>query len=257
MENAAQSTPPPGIIRWVFFLGAAGFTAGFLGPLALNPGANQGPLLGILITGPGGALLGLLLFVVCFALRVPADWQWLALKTFSGTIAVLTLFFCLPQPVFRGFVEEIQVAACKPPVEMADQAVAYWQKRIAGVTWQPPRANWEQDSRARLAQDPAVILDVTVLRRLPIYESRKPWNRGAISTPGWVATSEQKSYYVGYAGESCASFGSGSKLLQYVSYSTPAYDGNAQNWPPREVSAFLNLLSLEPVPPAYEPLANR
>jgi hypothetical protein len=39
-------------------LGSMGFCAGFFGPIILTPGANQGPLLGIFITGPLGFLLG-------------------------------------------------------------------------------------------------------------------------------------------------------------------------------------------------------
>jgi hypothetical protein len=31
---------------------------GFVGPMIFAPSANQGPMLGIFITGPGGALLG-------------------------------------------------------------------------------------------------------------------------------------------------------------------------------------------------------
>jgi hypothetical protein len=41
---------------WV--LGAIGLLAGFLGPLVMTPSANLGPLLGILMTGPGGFVLG-------------------------------------------------------------------------------------------------------------------------------------------------------------------------------------------------------
>lgn len=38
--------------------GATGFILGFVGPLILTPNANQGPLLGIFITGPAGFFLG-------------------------------------------------------------------------------------------------------------------------------------------------------------------------------------------------------
>ncbi len=34
------------------------FSAGFFGPILFTPGANQGPLLGIFVTGPLGLLLG-------------------------------------------------------------------------------------------------------------------------------------------------------------------------------------------------------
>ena len=39
--------------------GGIGFAAGFFGPLIFAPEANQGPLLGIFITGPLGFLSGL------------------------------------------------------------------------------------------------------------------------------------------------------------------------------------------------------
>ena len=38
--------------------GAICLVAGFVGPLIFTPEANQGPLLGIFITGPGGFVLG-------------------------------------------------------------------------------------------------------------------------------------------------------------------------------------------------------
>lgn len=39
-------------------LGSIGFAAGFFGPLILTPDANQGPLLGLFITGPLGFIAG-------------------------------------------------------------------------------------------------------------------------------------------------------------------------------------------------------
>jgi len=40
-------------------VGGIGFAAGLFGPMVFAPGANQGPLLGIFITGPLGFLVGL------------------------------------------------------------------------------------------------------------------------------------------------------------------------------------------------------
>lgn len=39
-------------------LGGLGFVLGFFGPMIFAPEANQGPMLGIFITGPGGASVG-------------------------------------------------------------------------------------------------------------------------------------------------------------------------------------------------------
>jgi hypothetical protein len=41
-------------------VGVVAFLAGFVGPMILHPDSNQGPLLGIFITGPAGLVLGAL-----------------------------------------------------------------------------------------------------------------------------------------------------------------------------------------------------
>ena len=51
---------PVGLVEWIVYgaalMGAAGFSAGFFIPILL--GAWQGPLLGLFITGPLGAVVG-------------------------------------------------------------------------------------------------------------------------------------------------------------------------------------------------------
>ena len=47
------------MFRWGVIMGVIGFVGGFVGPLIFTPEANQGPLLGIFITGPLGFVLGL------------------------------------------------------------------------------------------------------------------------------------------------------------------------------------------------------
>jgi hypothetical protein len=39
-------------------LGGLGFVLGFFGPMILAPEANQGPMLGLFITGPAGVVIG-------------------------------------------------------------------------------------------------------------------------------------------------------------------------------------------------------
>lgn len=51
-------------------LGGIGFALGFFGPMIFAPGANQGPMLGIFVTGPAGALLGAVLGLA-LGTRVP------------------------------------------------------------------------------------------------------------------------------------------------------------------------------------------
>ncbi len=55
-------SPHPGLGRSIglgaLITGGIAFAAGFFGPIIVTPNANQGPLLGIFITGPLGLLLG-------------------------------------------------------------------------------------------------------------------------------------------------------------------------------------------------------
>ncbi len=46
-------------LRYGVLFGLIGFAAGFFGPMLFAPDANQGPMLGIFITGPLGLLAGL------------------------------------------------------------------------------------------------------------------------------------------------------------------------------------------------------
>jgi hypothetical protein len=58
----ASADRAPGLARSMLkgagLLGGAGFLAGYAGPMIFAPDANQGPLLGIFITGPAGFVIG-------------------------------------------------------------------------------------------------------------------------------------------------------------------------------------------------------
>jgi hypothetical protein len=61
-RTGAARKSRPGVfattLRWAFIAGGIGFAVGFFGPIIFTPGANQGPLLGIFITGPLGFIGG-------------------------------------------------------------------------------------------------------------------------------------------------------------------------------------------------------
>ena len=58
LGTGAPAGTLPIVLLWAAVVGGIGFVAGFFGPIVFAPGANQGPLLGIFITGPLGFLLG-------------------------------------------------------------------------------------------------------------------------------------------------------------------------------------------------------
>jgi len=56
--DGVPNHPATFIFYGAVLLGGTGFAAGFFGPMILTPEANQGPLLGIFVTGPAGVLIG-------------------------------------------------------------------------------------------------------------------------------------------------------------------------------------------------------
>ena len=57
--------------RFGLILGGIGFVGGFVGPMLFTPEANQGPMLGIFITGPLGFMLGAFMGAFVAVFRTP------------------------------------------------------------------------------------------------------------------------------------------------------------------------------------------
>jgi hypothetical protein len=250
VTDAHGERPAPSILRWAFALGATGFSCGFFGPIALAPDANQGPLLGIFISGPGGALLGLLLGLACRVLPLSPRQRRRALQVACATLALATLYFATPEPAYRGEIVDGEVRGCTSPAALADEAIQSWEREIAKVTWGKPRPGWKQDAQRRLSQDHGLVLELHVLRTRRVYENQKPWNEGSIAARPWTGKDESKQFYVGAAaGASCDTYLQRGRGFYYP---TSAADSN---WPPIELANFLGLMVLGPVPDRYQELA--
>lgn len=240
---------------WALAMGASGFAAGFFGPITLNPDANQGPLLGIFITGPGGALAGLVLGLIFKVLPVSNAQRVKALALCCATLAIGTLYFCLPEPAVRGYVVDADVDACVPPIQAADEALSRWERAVANATWVTPPQNWRETAFHNLQQDAGVVLTMRVARRAAIYEHRKPWNRGRITAGPWVSADKPEHYYARDAGSSCKAYLSRGRALYWPSSdSSSRPTDSARAWPPTDTLGFLLLLELGPVPGEYRAL---
>ena len=242
MTSEPGGRAAPSTFQWIAALGATGFACGFFGPIALAPEANQGPLLGIFITGPGGAMLGLVLGLLARLLPLSSRQRRRALGVACALVAAGTLFASTPEPAYRGEILDGDVSGCSTPAAHADAAIRSWEQEITKVTWSNPRPGWKQDAQRRLREDPGLVLDVHVLRTRRVYENQKPWNRGSISARPWTAQDETKQYYADGAGASCDSY---LRMGRSFYYPTSANDSA---WPPLEVANFLGLQVLGPLP---------
>jgi hypothetical protein len=223
---------------WALALGAVGGAAGFFGPMLLSPDANQGPMLGLFITGPGGALAGLVLGFV-FRFLPFTDSVRLQALTFFGTVLGLgTLWFSLPEPVAVANVIEGTIGRCRQPAALVPAAIAHWEDRAARYPDSPQRENWRADTERMLHDAHGVIVEIELQRRNAVIEHRKPWNRGRLATRGWKTERGATDYF---GAGTCDSYPNGRHvLLALTSHGT-------SGWPPEDLPMFLGLLELQPL----------
>lgn len=241
---------PPGFL-WIVILGVVGFSAGFFGPMIFVPESNQGPMVGIFLTGPGGVVLGLLLFLAMKFLPMPGRAQWRALIALcvAGTLAIC--LFVQPDPATRGYILEVDVTGIRPPTAAADEVIADWNKRIAQVAWAVPRAGWEQQMRRDLAAGPGVVVDAVLVRQREVKVRRKPWNRGQVFATAWQPVNEKRSYYVRPADRAAVAVGAG---VLFIDYDSTSRIRTPDIWPPVDLEQFIGMSRVTAVPPDFQQL---
>ncbi len=244
-DRAAPATTARSAVLGALVVGGVGFGCGFLGPIVLSPEANQGPLLGIFITGPGGTLLGALLGVTLGALRTSRHALRASLGIAAALVAGVTLYFSTPEPEYRGRILDAEIRGCDPPASRREKALEYWNQAVARTTWSEPRAGWKENLERMLRDEPAVVLRLQVLRQSTVVENRKPWNRGELAARPWKASEREDSYFANYAGGSCAEYRVGTRARFLANGET------ARQWPPEILANLLLLQSVRPAPEEY------
>ena len=250
-SESTVNVKPPGYL-WIVLLGGVGFAAGFFGPMVFVPESNQGPMVGIFLTGPGGFALGLLLYLLMKVSPLPGRAQWIMLTVLAGLGTLTTFYFVQPEPATRGYELEVTIERTHAPGESADAVIADWKKQIARVTWAAPRAGWEAQMRAALAGDRGVVVEAVLLRQRKIKEQRKPWNRGRLFATPWETAREKKSYYLRPDDRALAGTPSPARLFLHAD-SAAALRG-PEIWPPLAPEEFIGYSRLESVPPDYAAL---
>jgi hypothetical protein len=246
----------PSIVRWVVVLGAAGFVSGYVGPLILDPDANQGPLLGLFIAGPGGMLAGLVLGILLRLLPLEDGRCRQALWAAASVVTLATLYASIPGPARIGSVIDAQIVDCTPARNAVDDAITSWEKSIEKVTWALPAANWKERARRSIDDADGVVLTVRITRRSLVYQLRAPWNRTRKTAGPWTPVELSARYYANDKGGSCAPYlerDPGRYWPFSDSSGSPSHP--SKEWPPvTEPASFLELQILGPVPAEVQPL---
>jgi hypothetical protein len=250
--NALEKPAPR--LKWPLILGVVGFAAGFFGPLVFVPEANQGPLVGIFISGPLGVVIGFVLFGLCSMLRVAPATQWKLLYGLAAAGVIAVLITVQPGPVLIGRLYDTEVRSCSSPDEVAARALQYWQERITSVTWHPPTEGWRERMRGDLRAAPGVVVDFDVRREVRIYENRKPWNRGSrfvrVASPG----SADRTMYL--ENGACRDYPPGLAADRYEADDNDGPIKPPPEWPPTSLDDVLLTSPLTEVPADIRALAD-
>ena len=234
------------VLRWTVVLGLAGFLSGFIGPIMLAPDANQGPLLGILITGPTGALLGSVLGVAAALAKLSPQSEMRALAAAAAIVAAVTLYFCVPAPRLRATIVDGEVLSCVPAGSLREATVERL-NRLAAARPVPEQVAWAETFDKELGLKPGAVIGVHVHRDAQLFEKQARWDHGVLFALPWRDSEKDERYFAGDAGKECSEYPIGSRSMFVVT-------GNIGIWRPSGIAEMLDLKSAGPLPAEYENL---
>ncbi|MDE2578573.1 MAG: hypothetical protein KGL46_07210 [Hyphomicrobiales bacterium] len=229
------------MLRWAGALGLAGFLTGFLGPLFLSR-SNQGPMVGLFISGPGGVLIGAVLGAIVGRLRLSVRMSRVALFAATAAMALITLYLCIPEPRRRADIADLVISGCGAADALKSEAIAHWRAEEASRPdrgrW--PAHDWSAEIEQALARTPGVAIEAQVARVMPLYEARAAWNYGALLPGRWRTTNAAERYFA--SGATCAAFAPGARKRLVIR-------GGVGGWPPYGAAELLGLRRAEPPAP--------
>ncbi len=233
-------------LRWPVILGAVGLLAGFVGPLVLAPGANQGPLLGLLITGPGGFLIGLLIGAILRFSGVSDAIDRTALVVVASLFGAITLYLSFPARRHVVNLIEGDVQTCTDPMSLKEEAVTR-EDEIDALHRYTPKQPWRAEFDRMLREKPGAVILFDVKRARALYVSEARGSPGAPTADPWRQARRSITYFA--AGFDCSALVRGDTL-------TLASSGNSRAWPPYDIGQLLQLGTATRVSAAHAAFAN-
>lgn len=230
------------MLRWATILGLVGFGCGFIGPMVLAPDANQGPMLGIFITGPGGVVLGAVLGLMVAALGVAPATASRLLYFIAIFLAAATLYFCIPQPRHYADVVDGEIRQCTLLEQLKGKTVNRLNQATAA---HPPLAkpvSWGEAFDLAFGKEPGVIIDLHVYRTSILVEHQARWNHGTLEARPWRGAGQSQRYFANYAGADCGAYAIGARSLFRAT-------GHVGIWPPAFIAEMLALKVATPLSP--------
>ena len=234
------------IIRAVI-LGGIGAACGYFGPIYIDPGAAQGPLVGIFITGPFGFLLGAGVGLLFHRVSL-RPWLRESIFAFIGLLfAAGVLFSIRPGDELSSFLIDAEIVKCEAANAHAATAAARWADTALHNPQIEQRPAWRASIAQMLRDDPGAVLTVRVWRRRGIYLPTKDKAQPRSKLGPWIPKGYEDAYFARYAGDRCSDYAIGSRDVYWI------HVEDATAFPPANSPAFLSLYVIDRVPRELEP----
>ena len=236
-----------GVLGTTVILGATGFLAGFLIPVWRTPYANQGPLLGIFITGPLCTAIGIVLGLLGNSLKLSQRTRLTMLLVSCALTFVVVYSICEPEDRWECDLVYGTVTKCIKASSFQGEVEANWERSIAINKQKKVLNSWKADVGRSLTEAAGHVAILHVERRRSIYEGRHTSNKGQTYATPWNVKSESVKYFL--EGDVC---------LQNSNRPPVTYLADWPEWPeherfpPDDAARLLSVAVLRTVPAKYK-----
>lgn len=238
---------------WAILLGFVGFYFGARGQfILLEKQANLAPLLGVILTGPAGLLVGILMGELSTRYRLSTRKNLLFLAIAVVVVGGGSLYMTVAEfdPTIR--LVDAEIVGCEKIDELLASQAKHWSEGDAANPRPRARPNWEQDIRDMVRAEPGVVLTMRIYRQAWVREQRWSWGDVSQSVDNWKSINETKQVFVAIADSvshsPCQGFTLGERRFSSVIWEETT---SKDFLPTEKISRFLWLPVLQQVPPEY------
>lgn len=238
---------------WAFALGFVGFVCGYFGQaLLLADQSDAAPLFGIVVTGPIGLFVGVLLGAWSTRLHLSNKQNIAFLLIAVVTGAVVTLYVAVSK--YRETIKliEAEIVSCERVDRLLEIKSKHWSKEAVRVLREGvgnPRPNWEQEIPGMLQARPGAVLSIRIYQEAWVSEQKWRWGSISLRVDNWQSSNENQQVFAAITDLSshapCERF-----VLGERGFFALVWEPSSE-YPPNKLAQFLGLFELQQVPRAY------
>jgi len=189
------------MLRRGIIVGLVGLVCGYFGPLRYS--MEQGPLMGLFVTGPAGFVIGAAAGWVFEKARIGGVVRESIFGVLLIGTAWATLALSRPGPQVFGTVREGVIVRCQSPIMRLPTALSMWRATIAADPSVSVRPEWEREVRRVLQDAHGVVIEFVTRRRRNVY---RDGTASALRIGPWIVQEEKAEYFADFAGAACSSY---------------------------------------------------